>query len=85
VAGPQLHFRIRLNPETAHLDGPLRREIQRRWPYYKETRDTRIISTLEITHGEQEFAIEILGWPAKQASIRAFLEDLIQEGGWLVP
>ncbi len=85
MSAPTLHFCIRLDPETAHLDGPLRREIQRRWPFWKEIRRDLIVSTVDLQHAEELFTLEVSGWPAFNQSIRAYLMDLIDNGRWLVP
>lgn len=79
MADPRLHFRIRLDPEHAHLDGPLRREINRRWMAGTGT------ATCDIAHADEGFRLEVVGWPAHNESIRAYLLDLIRNGGWLVP
>lgn len=77
MSAPLLHFRVRLDPETGHLDGPLRREIERRWPTGM-ARNALTVATLTITHGEEPFAIEIDGWPAMQASIYKFLSRKVR-------
>ena len=67
-----LHFRIALDEEAGHLDGPLRREIMRRWPLTRPG-----IATLEIVHGQEGFALEIDGWPGCSGNIRRFLLGIV--------
>lgn len=85
MSDPGLRFVIRLDPETAHLDGPLRREIERRWPTRRVPHKCVKVSTLDLQHAEEGFRLEVVGWPAHRDNIRAFLMGLVAEGGWLEP